>query len=130
MPRVISATQIWFCQNRIHYDKEKSCISQKNFCHAVEVELRLISASFSGNNFCKIDVISAKTQSNMTEKKYGFSHEYFCHTAFAKLYYDWGKVWVCHAIAAELRLSTYFSENNFSKVNTCKKLLVLTEIFF
>ena len=23
----------------------------------------------------------------------------------------------CHAIAAELRLSTFFSENNFSKVN-------------
>jgi len=58
----------------MHYEKEKSCISQKYFCHAVEVELRL-SASLSENNFCKIDVISAKTQCNMTEKNYGFLHK-------------------------------------------------------
>ena len=79
----------------MYYEKEISCIPQIYFCLVVEVEFKL-SASLSENNFCKIDVISAKTQCNITEKKYGFSHEYFCHTAFAKL-----------------RLRTFFSENNF-----------------
>ena len=60
---------------------------------AVEVELRL-GAFLSENNFCKIDVISAKSQSIMTEKKYWFSLKYFYLAAFV-----------------DLSLSAFFSKN-------------------
>ena len=88
---------------------------------AVEEELRL-SAFLSENNFCKINVISAKTQYIMTEKTYWFSQKYFYHAAFV-----------------ELSLSEFFSENSFCKIDvisvqtgcimTEKKLRVSQKMF-
>ena len=62
-------------------------------CGRSRIEL---SAFLSVNSFSKKDVISAKTQCIMTEKKYWFSQKYFCPAAFE-----------------ELILMASFSENNF-----------------
>ena len=63
-------------------------------CHAAFAVLRL-STFFSENNFCKIDVISVKTQCVMTEKQKN----------------------LCHAVFVKLRLSLFFSDNNLCKAD-------------
>ena len=62
--------------------EKKFRFSQKYLCRAALGKSGL-SLFFSDNNFCKVDIISAKTRSIMTEAKYGFSH--FCHTTAAEL---------------------------------------------
>ena len=76
-------------------------VMNNNFCHSAETKLRL-NALLSENNFCKIYVISAKSQCIMTEKSIG-SHKNISV--------------MCHAAFAELRLSAFFSENNFCKID-------------
>ena len=79
-------------------------IINNNFCHnchTAETKLRL-NALLSENNFCKMYVISAKSQCIMTEKSIGF------HKNISVM---------CHAAFAELRLSAFFSENNFWNID-------------
>ena len=67
--------------------------------HVVEVELRL-NSFLSENNFCKIDVISAKTQCIMTEKSISF------HRNISVMQH-----------IVDLILSAFFSGNNFCKID-------------